>query len=99
MFISMNAALAYSTAGSGNNQVTSALNNFLLGRERDRVVPGGDDDHGRIVRALAGGNHPGAATPCSANKSRFLAARTEFLTPHTQAYSRSSTHSARNDPS
>jgi hypothetical protein len=40
MFISMNAALAYSIAGSGNNQVTSALNDFLLGRERDRVVPG-----------------------------------------------------------
>jgi succinate dehydrogenase/fumarate reductase cytochrome b subunit len=52
--ITVVAALAYSIAGSGNQMLTSGLNDFRVGRRRADVVPARDAGHGERVRALAG---------------------------------------------
>ena len=52
--IAVPAALAYSIAGSGNQALTSGLNDFTWVLGRVDVIPARDADHGRGLRALAG---------------------------------------------
>jgi len=54
VLVTVSAALAYSIAGSGNQTLTSGLNDFRVGPGRVEFVPARDADHGRVVRAVAG---------------------------------------------